>query len=211
MVAIIEFKQQHQEFEKVRLFYLRDLANGYLVAEILSKYYEADVQMHSFDNGISKNAKKNNWDLLQRIFQVGRWLIQKIGISMSSELVVNVCLAKPKFAGILLNTIYMHVAFRSAENQIQLNAGGCKENTKSNVEILFETESKYLEIILKIFGLSNIPENQLRNRSQQVIIRDQISANIEANAKLSIPYILSYLLSNVIHIHIGRTYTKWSS
>ena len=48
----------------------RDFTNGFLVAEILSKYYPAEVQMHSFDTGTAKGAKKSNWVLLERIFLV---------------------------------------------------------------------------------------------------------------------------------------------
>eukprot|EP00842_Homolaphlyctis_polyrhiza_P001480 jgi/Hompol1/2332/HPOL_002174-RA len=46
----------------------RDFANGFLVAEILSKYYPADVQMHAFDTGTGGGAKKNNWGMLERVF-----------------------------------------------------------------------------------------------------------------------------------------------
>lgn len=44
---------------------LRDFANGYLVAEILNRFFPNDVSMHSFDkNASSVHKKRDNWGLL---------------------------------------------------------------------------------------------------------------------------------------------------
>ncbi len=50
----------------------RDFANGFLVAEVLSKYFPDDVQMHSFENVTSIERKKSNWHLLKKFFKVCR-------------------------------------------------------------------------------------------------------------------------------------------
>lgn len=48
----------------------RDLADGCILAEILSKYLPKDVQLHAFERATSTQRKKGNWKLLAKIFKV---------------------------------------------------------------------------------------------------------------------------------------------
>ncbi|CAG9464206.1 unnamed protein product [Pedinophyceae sp. YPF-701] len=46
----------------------RDLANGFLVAEICTRYFPLDLKIASFSNGLSGPTKDNNWGQLQKFF-----------------------------------------------------------------------------------------------------------------------------------------------
>lgn len=46
----------------------RDLNNGFLVAEILSRYFPHKISMHSFDNSNNQERRKNNWQQLELFF-----------------------------------------------------------------------------------------------------------------------------------------------
>ena len=39
----------------------RDVCNGYLIAEIFSRYYPNEIQIESFYTGTSTEQKANNW------------------------------------------------------------------------------------------------------------------------------------------------------
>lgn len=49
---------------------VRDFANGYLIAEIFSRYFPSDLYVSTFYNGTSSAQKLNNWVSLKWFFYV---------------------------------------------------------------------------------------------------------------------------------------------
>ena len=47
----------------------RDFANGFLVAEIFSRYFPQNVRMSAFQNGTGKQCKTTNWHQLELLFK----------------------------------------------------------------------------------------------------------------------------------------------
>ncbi len=91
-----------QEHSKV-LFRLlskpaRDFCNGFLAAEIISRYYPLYVQMHSFDNSTRYAKKKDNWQqiqlILKKIFQTedkeeNKGLLKELSADNIEDLIQN--------------------------------------------------------------------------------------------------------------------------
>jgi len=46
----------------------RDLANGFLVAEVVTRYFPTALDMHSFTNGLSMATRSNNWGQIVKFF-----------------------------------------------------------------------------------------------------------------------------------------------
>jgi len=55
----------------------RDLTNGYLVAEIVSRYYPKDINIMNFENGTRLACKVDNWEQLYKLFKKKQLAITK--------------------------------------------------------------------------------------------------------------------------------------
>eukprot|EP00798_Chlamydomonas_sp_ICE-L_P025562 gene25562-11212_t len=80
----------------------RDFCNGFLYAEILSRYFPLDVQMHSFENVLSIQRKKQNWALIEKLFK-------KKNIQVERSQIEAVISAKEDAAAEVLQIIYSFI------------------------------------------------------------------------------------------------------
>jgi hypothetical protein len=83
----------------------RDFSNGFLVAEILSRYWR-EVPLHSFDAGSSMVKKADNWQLLYK-------LSQKRGYDLSQETIQGMIQQRPGCAVALLGHLYVFLTKRT--------------------------------------------------------------------------------------------------
>lgn len=75
------------------------MCNGFLIAEVFSRYYKSDVKMHSFDNGGSAAKKKDNWEQLLKLWA-------KLNVPIPAAMVDDVLACKPTAAIALLELVY---------------------------------------------------------------------------------------------------------
>lgn len=87
----------------------RDFSNGFLVAEIFSKYYPQEVKMHSFDTGLSISAKLSNWGLLEKLFR-------KLSIRIYKKDWDPVIYSAPEAATSLITKVYEFVTDQKVED-----------------------------------------------------------------------------------------------
>jgi hypothetical protein len=87
----------------------RDFANGFLVAEIFSRYFPYEIQMHSYDNGISLVKKLANWELLEKFFLKKR-------VPIGRDMIDRVIHCKGDAALPLLETIYTCLTSKKVQN-----------------------------------------------------------------------------------------------
>ncbi|KAI8823300.1 hypothetical protein BJ741DRAFT_634371 [Chytriomyces cf. hyalinus JEL632] len=103
----------------------RDLANGFLLAEILSKYHPLEFQMHSYDTGMGPAAKRNNWEQLQKG-------CMKVGILLGKELCDDVARSKAEAGALALGIIHHHV-MKSRANPLVMIQSNASPQTPSKI------------------------------------------------------------------------------
>ena len=79
------------------------------MAEIFSRYFPHDIQMHSYDNGISLPKKLANWELLEKFFLRKR-------VPIGREMIDMVIHCKSNAALPLLETIYTCLTSKKVQN-----------------------------------------------------------------------------------------------
>jgi hypothetical protein len=93
------------------LFPLSDFANGFLVAEILSRYHKGDtiVSLHSFDNGLGLVRRVQNWALLEKAFK-------KLGFPIERNLIDQVIHCKKDAAIPLMEQLYTLLTHKTVQS-----------------------------------------------------------------------------------------------
>lgn len=76
----------------------RDLANGYLIAQICSRYW-SQVPMHSLTNSVGLQRRRSNWTVLRRVLTLH-------GVAVSAAMVEGIIQCEDKCAELFLHQLY---------------------------------------------------------------------------------------------------------
>ena len=91
-----------------------DFANGFLVAEMFSRYDSKNVTMHSFDTGSSSKARRGNWGLLKKYFRRKGYDAQ-----LGEQAIEDVIVCKTGAAVALLITTYTLLTGREVREPVR--------------------------------------------------------------------------------------------
>eukprot|EP00397_Hematodinium_sp_SG-2012_P013160 GEMP01013354.1.p1 GENE.GEMP01013354.1~~GEMP01013354.1.p1 ORF type:complete len:761 (+),score=199.38 GEMP01013354.1:90-2372(+) len=94
----------------------RDFANGFMIAEILSRYYPSLISMHTFDNGSRTASKNDNWEQLHLFFK-------KVSIDIDRADFEPVIQQMPETAVAIVTKLYMILTSRSVQTEPTLKEG----------------------------------------------------------------------------------------
>ncbi|XP_024391699.1 uncharacterized protein [Physcomitrium patens] len=109
----------------------RDFSNGFLVAEIFSRYFPREIKMHSYDYGTKNEKKTDNWAQLQKFFKKISFMILK------DEVETIVKCQTPDGAGPLLERMYKFLTLKRSkpeEGKIEKQERQHQQNSTVNSE-----------------------------------------------------------------------------
>ena len=96
----------------------RDCANGFFVAEILSRYFPTLVNMHSYENGLSMHFRKDNWEQIQKT-------CRKKGFQLPNDIVKGTTSEEFGAAVALLELLYEHLTQKQIRRPEEVRTYQC--------------------------------------------------------------------------------------
>ncbi|KNE57225.1 hypothetical protein AMAG_02961 [Allomyces macrogynus ATCC 38327] len=128
----------------------RSLSNGYLVAEVLYRYYPRDVPIHGLDTGTGKRSRTSNWGVLERIFA-------KKGVPVTKDSITSTIQELPGAVEEILQLLYQHVNQRNLQFQPVAKGSNFTAGTGHNGNALdLDTRTRHRARVSERPGSHNI-------------------------------------------------------
>jgi len=139
-----------------------DFGNGYVVAEILNRYYPSDVRLNSFDTGQSKNCRKENWQLLKRMFN--KFNIQ-VAESDINEL-INTRMSSGETAVRIISTLYSFFLKKNIKPPKSSSYIKKKDISSYNIEDNIQIENN--KEAMKLMLIENQKSDDINNKKEEI-------------------------------------------
>ncbi|XP_070692532.1 spermatogenesis-associated protein 4 [Pempheris klunzingeri] len=141
----------------------RDFSNGYLVAEIFSRYYPQDFRVHSYDKGTSLSAKQRNWSHIARS-------LQKKNLHLTKEVIDGAIHCKPGAAEQLVRDVYTFLTKRSIRDVEALESDISDQEYQSVPTLTRCRASKATKNRGRITEITAQPDISTHQRKEAVIL-----------------------------------------
>ncbi|XP_063732555.1 spermatogenesis-associated protein 4 isoform X2 [Eleginops maclovinus] len=140
----------------------RDFSNGFLVAEILSRYYPQDFPLHSYDNGTSLASKQRNWRQIER----------KQNLHLMKDVIDSSIHCKPGAAELLVQEVYTVLTNQSIRDvQGPESDFTDKEYQELLPAVARSTASRAIKNNLRITEIMAEPDISTNQRKTEAILR----------------------------------------
>lgn len=106
----------------------RDFDNGYLAAEIMSRYYPSEVCVNLYYRGSGAKQRIDNWERLRKVFR-------KIQLSVDDDQLQNVMSGSGNSADILIQ-LYTALTHKTLSSEIKLEPRLAKVLKGGNVQLV---------------------------------------------------------------------------
>ncbi|XP_044061877.1 spermatogenesis-associated protein 4 [Siniperca chuatsi] len=147
---------------------LRDFSNGYLVAEIFSRYYPQDFPVHSYDKGTSLSAKQSNWRQIEKS-------LQKQNLHFMKEVIDGTIHCKPGAAELLVQEVYSILTNRSIRDVQDPEPDFTDKEYQGLLPPLARsTASKAIKNNLRITEMMAEPDISTNHRKAEVILHKHL-------------------------------------
>ena len=118
----------------------RDIANGFIVAEILSRYYPKEITIYSFDNGLKKDKRKDNWEQIAKILQKKEFEL----VPLTYEAIYN---QAPDVALDFTIKLYEHITKKKLKLEQRPKQAATEPEVPSYAKITANTLAKDRELV----------------------------------------------------------------
>ena len=135
---------------------VNDLSSGFLVAEILSRYYPNSVEMHRFDKGSALDRKRDNWAQLGDLFA-----LLGLAIDDYAQVVEGIVNRRPGFVSRFMNKLYVFLTSRTVRADVFIRKAPSEERRlveAGETEEMEEKSEKHEEKVQDIVAPPEVEE-----------------------------------------------------